>query len=161
MRYVTLLAIFTSFNVYLIAKNTPSLTIVADQMTYDDKDKISTATGNAVATFHSVDGKQELYADSMIAHHNTTNANDFNALHAKRGSNKPVLFQSPTLRIRANTCHYNGKVQSIDCTGCIKVTDLKKGDTVMGDSATVDLNAKTYIVKSDSKSLSEAIIHTK
>ena len=143
-----------------IAKAPPPITVTADQMTYNDKTKISTAIGKAVATFHNADGKQMLYADSMTAHHNTDNMNSVHTLHAKSTPNKQVFFQSPTLTITATTCRYDGKAQNIFCSGCVKVTDLKKKDTITGDTAKINIETNVYGVESSNEHLSEAILHT-
>lgn len=143
-----------------IAKDSPPLTVTADEMAHNDKTKISTAIGNAVATFHNVDGKQELHADFMTAHHSAVGVNGVDTLHAKSTSNKQVLFQSPTLTVTAKTCRYDEKTQKIFCSGCVKVTDLNKKDTVTGDTAKIDIKTKVYSVESVDENLSEAIIHT-
>lgn len=151
---------FLLLSAIAIAKELPPLTVTADEMTHNDKTKISTAIGNAVATFHNVDGKQELHADFMTAHHSAVGVNEVYTLHAKSTSNKQVLFQSPTLTVTATTCSYDGKTQKISCSGCIKVTDLNKKDTVRGDTAKIDIKTKVYSVESVNENLSEAILHT-
>ncbi len=152
---------FLLLSVIAIAKNVPPLTVTADEMTYNDKTKISTAVGNAIATFHSTaEGTQILTADSMIAHHNADDINGVDTLHATSTQPHHVLFQSPTLTVAATTCQYDGKAQNILCTGCVKVTDLKKKDTVTGDKAEINIQTKVYSVESFGEHISEAIIHT-
>jgi lipopolysaccharide export system protein LptA len=144
----------------IIAKDISPLTVTADQMTYNDKTKTSTAIGHAIATLQNADGTQILEADSMTAHHNTDDMNGINTLHATSTKPNHVLFKSPTLTITATTCHYDGKAQNIVCSGCVKVTDLKKHDTVTGDKAEINIQTKVYSIQSFGDHVSEAIIHT-
>ena len=151
---------FILFSTITIAKDHPPLKVTADEMTYNDKIKVSTAIGKAVATFYNADGKQTLQADSMTAHHSVDVVNGIDALHAKSTSNKQVFFQAPTLTVTAATCNYAGKTQIIVCSGCVKVTDLKKKDTITGDKAIINMKTKEYSVESTDEHLSEAILHT-
>ncbi|HCU06925.1 MAG TPA: hypothetical protein DIC42_05045 [Holosporales bacterium] len=153
--------LFLLLNAVAIAKNVPPLTVTADEMTYNDKTKISTAVGNAIATFHNAEeGTQILTADSMTAHHNADDINGVDTLQATSTQHNHVLFQSPTLTVTATTCRYDGKAQNIICTGCVKVTDLKKKDTVTGDKAEINIQTKVYGVESFGEHISEAILHT-
>lgn len=144
----------------VIAKVLPPLRVTADEMTYNDKTKISVAQGKAVATFINSDGKQILQADSMTAHHNDDDVNGVDALFAKSTTNAPVLFHSPALTATATMCRYDGKTHNIFCSGCVKVTDLKKKDTITGDTAIINIQTKMYSVNSIGDNLSEAILHT-
>lgn len=156
-----IILLFLLLNAVVIAKNMPSLTVTADQMTYNDKTKTSTAVGNAIATFHrAAEGIQILTADSMIEHHSVDDSNRIETLHATSTQPNYVSFQSPTLTVTAKTCHYDGKTQHIVCTGCVKIVDLKKKDTITGDKADINMQTKVYRIESFGEHMSEAIVHT-
>lgn len=135
------------------------LTITSNQMTYNDKTKISTATGDVIATINRPDGENILKADTLIIHHADQNQNLENLQKIEADGN--VVFTNSQAELKADKCSYDPTKELVSCTGHVHVLDFKKQDTVSGDEGVMNLKDKIYTVQSHSPNKAEANISTK
>lgn len=139
---------------YLLAE---SLTITSNQMIYNDKEKISVAEGEVVATINRPDGEHVLKAQKLILYHNDSNQSLENVKTIK--AEGKVEFINTQSELKADSCLYDSQQEVIKCHGQVHIFDLKKKDSILGDEGEMDLKNKVYKVKSLNKN-AKAIIHT-
>jgi lipopolysaccharide transport protein LptA len=137
---------FCLFSSLLLCK---TVTINADELSYNDKEKKSYANGHAFAVLTEDNKKQTLKADNLVIFHSQekNHQEDNNIERIEAMGN--VEFKSESLLLVANKCIYEKKNKQIICTGCVNIKDQVKNYEMQGDEGIFDLENETYFVKKD------------
>ncbi|MDP2194226.1 MAG: LptA/OstA family protein [Alphaproteobacteria bacterium] len=134
------------------------LTVVADEMSYNDKSKISHATGNAIATIHNAQGIHVLNAHKIIAYHD---GNDVSKIIAEGEGQEAIRLDAPKYKVRAGHCVYEKATNNVVCTKCVHITSNEKNDEITGNRAVLNLSDHTYTISGGAEIQASAVIDIK
>ena len=136
------------------------LTVNADELSYNDKEKKSYARNNAVAIQKTENGDQILRAKALIATHDqSVNGKDNTSNIKEIEATKNVVFQTTEYIVHADHCTYVNVPKSITCDGHINFKDIKKDNSLKGDKAFLDLEKNVYYVYGSSEERAEVILY--
>lgn len=134
------------------------LTVVADEMSYNDKSKTSHATGNAIATIQHAEGLHILNAHKIIAHHD---GNDISKIIAEGKAQEPIKLDATKYKVCAGHCVYEQATNQLICTKSVRITSKEKNEEVTGNRAVLNLTDHTYIIFGNQEMRASAVLDVK
>jgi lipopolysaccharide export system protein LptA len=136
------------------------LTLNADELSYNDKQKKSYAKNNAVAIQKTENGEQILRAKTLVATHDqSVNAKDNTSNIKEIEATENVIFETPEYIVHADHCTYINTPKKITCDGHINFKDIKKDNSLEGNKAFLDLEKNVYHVYGSLDERAEVILY--
>ena len=132
------------------------ITINSNELSYNDKEKKSYATGKAVATMKDSLGNKTLHGNKLILYHSKEQTEKEEDGIIRIDALGKVKFENDKMILTANRCIYKKLNMKIKCSGCVFVEDLKKETFISGDFGVINLDDDTYFVTKDDKNEEQA-----
>ncbi|CAO5682178.1 MAG: Lipopolysaccharide export system protein LptA [Holosporales bacterium] len=147
--------------IYTNNKKEEKIEITADEMSFDDKNKITTAKGNAVIARKNKESTQTLKADTIIAKNNdsfTTKSTDPQKQFSQFCADGHVQIEADGYNLTADSCEYSDPKEEIVCNNNVHIVDPKKGTTLKGHKIKIDLKTDQYHVFSKNGEKAEVVL---
>jgi lipopolysaccharide export system protein LptA len=135
------------FNVFVCAAQNEEVIIKADKVTYSDKDKKSSAEGNATLHYKKKDGDFFLRAHMIVAlHYESVQDSKGQDEYKQVDADRDVFFENDKYTLNADHCVFENEIKRITCVGNSLLSDKIKKHTVKGKKIILNIKDEYYQV---------------